>query len=286
MIIKCLLRVILLFIFFNYSALLAQPIVDSSNSDTSGIEAVHLSYTARIKTDSLKTGVFLNRVQLIDELAAMQTGTIDTTSSLKILYALEDLQAASEPNNMIFSISKAKLEALRVKYRQTDTVCLVVLDAEFDLLDSSALDSGLVRFTADSLLESVPGNQKNPFVQSNRTWVALLSGVRGVLSTTSHIKFDPDGIISNRGKSITSITLNTGLQSLAIHPGETLPFQLQVTNPIFSVSATLGFSDGAQIGPIVSYSLTDIDSTAYYNTRCTIENEVREYGQKYVKEVV
>ena len=252
----------------------AQSAIDSNAIDTVSVDyfrQLNAQKYGRIATDSLQTGIFLEKTLLSD---ALNSYNLDDTTSVDQLYsAVVEFELQSIAGQQSFAGAKSKLDLLSAKYAGSDTNCLVVLDAVFDYLDTVALDSGLIRISSDSLYESAPNVHRNPFKQGKHAWFGLMGPIRKNQATGKIlIKFDGTGLISNSTQTIIAVTLTIGAAQYTINRGETIA--LPVSGNHFFANATIHYQSGATVGPIVSYSVVQNDTSAedwntYYPAECT-----------------
>jgi hypothetical protein len=72
-----------------------------------------------------------------------------------LLQATHELELADVHKGLTGAYQR--MHALSARYSRTRSVPVGIVNVSFQILDPTALQKGFVRYTADSLLETVPG---------------------------------------------------------------------------------------------------------------------------------
>jgi hypothetical protein len=83
---------------------------------------------AGIRTDSLKTGILLDRVYSLSSLRKAITSGSDTISGESIFQALTELKRASYSFEDPFRKALSRFDRLKLKYQYSDTLPLMILN--------------------------------------------------------------------------------------------------------------------------------------------------------------
>lgn len=236
---------------FLASPMRAQTAMPDSNSVSAQLQRM----LAGIRTDSLKTGIWYDRVF---PGAGLNQQSIhpDTVSPSRIRQAVAEMERAAMPGNESTAGWRDRYRLLRYRYRDSDTLPLAVLDVRYDILDTS---TKAIRITADSLFESIPGVSESPFVQLEKSWIAPLAYSSLLRRTVHAVRFDPDAIFSTRNRQLVSITCTSGGVSRKLLPGDVMP--VQIVDRHLRASFVLEFSD-ARTTPALVDAPASTDTTA------------------------
>lgn len=114
------------------------------------------------------TGILYDRVPPIAELDTL-SGVINNntnpaikTSSFHFLQAWQELYNASY--NQSSMLKPEWLDALITEKRINNVVPIGVLNYEFNIFDSSAMNNNLISQTADTMLHDVAGRPRSPYL--------------------------------------------------------------------------------------------------------------------------
>ena len=206
---------------------------------------------ARVSKTGVNTGIFYDRVFPWARLYNMgKAGHPDTASSSLIRQAAFELQLASISANP-FSDAYDKIYSLRQKYKDNKTVPLVLLDADYNIVDSAALRKGIIVFnTADSTLgppDALLPAGSTPFLKNRVTLTALCPGFRDGAITQSqfYIKLDSGAVFSNTGRTISSVVLHMPNGVVTISIGDSALCMLDMGSTNVNINCTIHYSDNS-----------------------------------------
>ena len=199
-------------------------ILQAQQADTTTITGLVDYVIQYLDKSQVTTGVLYDRSPDISGLRFFNTGRYpDTTSAELMMQAYADLQKACLPGRQVFDRETSIIRASARNWLRKSKIPLTILNCEFNVLDSLAIQKGLLVYDADSNLLNAPGIGASPYLLEKRVLIGVQSEMDLYANKVYRLVIPNDLRLENCTRQVSqiSVTLPETGRTITMQPGDT-----------------------------------------------------------------